>query len=99
VDEETGEIVISYTKELLSASGNSLGVPGIDVQLTIIGEYVETLRLSEAGYGIFLNRNFEIMAHRNDEYMGKQLGSISGDYAKIQAELPAFGIAFLHNNA
>jgi len=87
VDEDTGEVVISYTKELFDASGKSLGVLGVDVLVKMIGEYVETLRLSEAGYGILLDRNFKIMAHPNDEYIGEQLGSISGDYANIQAML------------
>jgi len=87
VDEDTGEIVISYTKELFDASGKSIGVLGVDVLLNMIGEYIETLRLSKAGYGILLSRNFEIMAHPDNGYIGKQLGSISGDYAKIQAIL------------
>jgi len=87
VDEDTGENVISFTKELFDVSGNSLGVLGIDVQLKMVGEYVETLSLSEAGYGILLNQAFEIMAHPNDEYMGKQLNTISADYATVQAML------------
>jgi class 3 adenylate cyclase len=87
VDEDTGEIVISYTKELFDASGVSLGVLGVDVQLKRLAEYVETLHLSEAGYGILLNQYFEIMAHPDDAFKGKQLESISDDYARVQAML------------
>jgi len=87
VDADSGEIVISFSQELFNTSGESLGVLSIDVLLNQVGEYVETLRLSETGYGVLLNQNFEIMSHPNDEYIGKQLASISGDYANIQAML------------
>jgi len=88
VDGDTGEVVISFSKEIFDASGKSLGVLGIDVQLSIIGEYVENLRLSEAGYGILVSQNFEIMAHPNKEYIGRRLNSIKEeDYGKIQEML------------
>jgi len=86
-DEDTGEIVITYSRELFDSSGKSLGVLGIDVLVEMIGKYVETLHLSEAGYGILLSRNFEVMIHPNGKYIGEQLASINDDYAKIQAML------------
>jgi len=87
VDAQTGEIVISYSQELFDISGNSLGVLSIDVTLNHVGEYVKNLRVSETGYGILVNQNFEIMAYPGTEYTGKQLGSINDEYAKIQAAL------------
>jgi class 3 adenylate cyclase len=87
VDADSGEIVISYSHELFDVSGKSLGVLSIDVQLDQVGEYVETIRLSETGYGILLNQNFEILACPDTAHRGKRLDSIKGDYAKIQAML------------
>jgi len=87
IDADTGEIVITYSQELFNASGVSLGVLCVDVQLNRIADYVEALHLSEAGYGALLNQNFEIIAHPDATLKGKQLGSISGDYEKIQAML------------
>jgi len=87
VDADSGEIVVSYSQELFDASEKSLGVLSIDILLNQVGEKVENLRLSEKGYGILLNQNFEIMAHPNGEYAGRQLGSTGEDYAKIQAIL------------
>ena len=87
VDAQTGEIVISYSKELFDTSKKSLGVLSIDVLLNQVGEYVETIRLSETGYGILVNQNFEIMACPDTESLGKRLDSISNDYAKIQTML------------
>ena len=86
-DEDTGEMVISYTKELFDISGESIGVLGIDVLLNQMGEYVEGLRKSESGYGIMANQNFNIMAHPNDALRGKQLNSINGYFAEIQEML------------
>jgi class 3 adenylate cyclase len=89
VDAQTGEIVISYSKELFDVSEKSLGVLSIDVLLNQVGEYVESIHLSETGYGILVNQNFEIMACPDPVYMGKHLDSISGDYAKIKTLLAA----------
>jgi class 3 adenylate cyclase len=87
IDAETREVIISYSQELFGAAGESLGVLAIDVLLNQVGEYVKTLRLSETGYGMLLNQNFEIIACPDDVYKGKQLNSVNGDFAKIQGML------------
>jgi len=87
VDAQTGDVVISYSQELIDAFGESLGVLSIDVQLDQVGEYVKTLRLSDSGYGMLMNQNFEIIAHPDPVYSGKRLDSINGDYQKAQAML------------
>ncbi|MDR0497285.1 MAG: adenylate/guanylate cyclase domain-containing protein [Treponema sp.] len=87
VDAQTGEIVISYSQELFDDSGVSFGVLSIDVLLNQVGEYVETLRLAETGYGILVNQNFEIIAYPGATHTGKRLDSINSDYAKVQAML------------
>jgi class 3 adenylate cyclase len=87
VDADSGEIVISYSQELFNSSKKTLGVLAIDILLNQVGEYVETIRLSETGYGILVNQNFEIIACPDDEHKGKRLDSINGDYAKIHEML------------
>jgi class 3 adenylate cyclase len=87
VDAQTGEIVVSYSLELFSITGESLGVLSIDILLNPMCEYVKSLHLAETGYGILMNQNFEIMAYPDTAYKGRHLESISGDYAKIQASL------------
>jgi len=87
LDAQTGEIIISYSKELFAAAGSSLGVLAVDVKLNAIGEYVKALRLSDSGYGVLINQDFEVIAHPNAEHAGARLDSISGGYARVQAAL------------
>jgi class 3 adenylate cyclase len=87
LDAHTGEIVISYSKELFNHLGESIGVLALDVVLNQLGEYVENIRQSESGYGILTNQNFEIIAHPIIELKGEQLSSINNDFIKVQTIL------------
>ncbi|GHV03814.1 hypothetical protein AGMMS50229_03810 [Campylobacterota bacterium] len=79
IDTQTKEVVISYAQEIYDEDGESLGVVSIDVLLTRLEGYVKSLQLSEGGYGIMLNNDFEIIIHENEEFVGKSLREVIGE--------------------
>jgi class 3 adenylate cyclase len=82
-DMETGGVVVSYSQELFDREGESLGVLAVDVSLNHLAEYVESLRLSDSGYGVLLNENFEVITHNNKSITGLPYESVNSDTVKI----------------
>ncbi|GHS85366.1 hypothetical protein FACS1894103_6750 [Campylobacterota bacterium] len=79
IDTQTKEVIISYSQEIYDEDGESLGVAAIDVLLSRMEDYVKSLQLSEGGYGIMLNNDFEIIIHKNEEFIGKSLREVISD--------------------
>jgi signal transduction histidine kinase/CheY-like chemotaxis protein len=94
VEAQTRGVIASISQELYDAEMNFLGVLAIDMYLTRLLEYVGSFRVSEDGYGIILNQNFEIIAHENSDLLGTFFGELSKDYANAAMELKSEGEVF-----
>jgi class 3 adenylate cyclase len=87
VDAQTGEVCISYARELFDENGNSIGILALDVLLNRLTEYIKNLRLADKGYGILLNQSFEVIAHPNKRFEGRMFEETGEGGAKISAML------------
>ena len=83
IDAETGSTVISYSQQLFDENGVMQGILAIDLNMTRITDYVENQKLSNDGYGMMLNSSLIITAHPNDEFVGKKITEIGGEYKNI----------------
>jgi len=72
-DTVTGEIVFSYSSCIFDDDGNRLGVIAIDIRAGHIGERVANTALTKGGYGILASRDFTVIGHINNNFIGMKL--------------------------
>jgi hypothetical protein len=87
VDAHTGEVVITFARELLGEDGASLGVVALDVLLTRLSKYITELNAVYGGYVMLTDAGLRIIAHPNNEMLDRLLPDISPRYADLAAEL------------
>jgi len=85
---KSGNTVISFSRAIYNDSGRLLGVVYLDILLDRIWNYVINTYVSGDSYGILLDRNFYVLAHPRDEYIGRHL-SLMNDGPAIQRDLIA----------
>jgi len=64
---------ITFARRIFDDYGNPLGIVCLDVQLNRIQDYVINSYVSEGSYGILFDRNFDVLAHPNPAYVGRNL--------------------------
>jgi signal transduction histidine kinase/CheY-like chemotaxis protein len=72
-DMVTGEIVFSYSCCIFDEDGNRLGVVAIDIRAGHIGESVANTALTKGGYGILASRDFTVIGHINEDFIGLKM--------------------------
>ncbi|MDR2904338.1 MAG: adenylate/guanylate cyclase domain-containing protein [Helicobacteraceae bacterium] len=84
LDSHTGESVVTYSKTL-SHNGKELdGVIGIDILLSKVAEYTNSIILIPNGYGVLLDQNLTILAHPDKAFLGLNVGAINEDWARVE---------------
>lgn len=71
VDTDTKKYVVTFAKTVKDNQGNLVGVIGIDVDLELISNMVQNIKLGENGYSAVLDSTGIIIAHRDKELLGK----------------------------
>jgi signal transduction histidine kinase/DNA-binding NarL/FixJ family response regulator len=89
VDVRTNKITVSLSKALYGLAGQFYGVICIDVDMGALAEKVRAIQFAEGGYGMLIDRDFTIIAHPDDYYVGKRMGDISHDYGRFAGEMAA----------
>jgi len=72
-DTVTGEIVFSYSCCIFDENGERLGVVAIDIRAGHIGERVANTALTKGGYGLLTSRDFTVIGHINNSFIGMKL--------------------------
>ena len=80
-------LVMSYACRIFDEIGTPLAVIAIDVSLEKIGKYVTETRLAEGGFGLLLDAQLNVIAHKDTSIIGKPLSVINSDAAKIMDDL------------
>ena len=78
--------IITYSRRIMDDKGKPLGIICLDLKLDKIKEYVANIRLTENGYSILLDKQFEIIAHPSPSYLGKALRQLN-DGLSIESDL------------
>ncbi|MBQ2183389.1 MAG: response regulator, partial [Lachnospiraceae bacterium] len=83
LDAQSGDIIISFAK-LLSDKKNSVS---LDVSLNHIQETVEEININGNGYGMVIDKNGDIIAHKDATLNGQNCSDVFEDDAFLNAVL------------
>jgi signal transduction histidine kinase/DNA-binding response OmpR family regulator len=90
-DTVTGDIIVSYSRCIKDQNGNRLGVVGIDVRVSQIGERVANTSLAKGGFGVLVNQDLTIIGHLNQDFVGLKMYDSSVPLSILTDELVRTG--------
>ncbi|MDR1885513.1 MAG: response regulator [Synergistaceae bacterium] len=83
----TGRMIVSAAKMLTGAGGEDYGVIALDIDLSGISQYINSLQFAEGGYGMLLDSDLKLVAHPDDGLLGRRLDDISPEHAVIAGSM------------
>ncbi|MDR0442254.1 MAG: response regulator [Treponema sp.] len=86
LDVSLGVVALTFARRIFDDNGNPLGVVCLDIMLDRIRGYAINTNISENGYGILLDKNFNVIAHPHPAYLGRNLRQMN-DGPAIEDEL------------
>jgi methyl-accepting chemotaxis protein len=96
--------LIGTVRTIADASGNSVGVVGLDVSLKQLTELVKTIKLGESGYLILLEGNGNVLVDPSDaKHNFKPLANLGPNYAELAkssdgvTQIEIDGVAYMAN--
>lgn len=79
VDAQTGDVVITVAKSIRDGSDPSAhNVVGLDVIVNYVQEVTEEVEIAGKGYGMVVNTDGFIVAHRDRAFVGQNISDIYG---------------------
>ncbi|MHC6202522.1 hybrid sensor histidine kinase/response regulator [Breznakiellaceae bacterium SP9] len=87
MDWESGDVIVSVVRNIISGSGEIYGILSIDVNMNWLNNYVRSLSLAEGGYGMIVSQNMVIMSYGDESKLGLQIQKLGGDYMEISQTL------------
>jgi len=87
-NEISGEWVITFSRHLVSGSGRSLAVIGLDLNLSKLRQYFSVTHLAEGGYGLMLDDQLNIVVSPTADITGQPMSVLqSPDIYRIMADI------------
>jgi PAS domain S-box-containing protein len=65
--------VITFARRIFDGNNNPLGVVCLNIKLDRIRKYAVGTSITAGGYGLLLNKNFNVLAHPNPAYLGRNI--------------------------
>jgi len=87
IDAITGNSILTFSRHLTDDDGNSLGVVCLDLELDKIFNYAIDISLTESSYGVLLNNELQVIAHREPYIIGESLYNINSGLSELANEL------------
>ena len=72
-DEYSGKIIISLSETLKGGHGEDEGILALDMDFSIISDYIKSLHADDGGYGMLADENYVMIVHPFDEYLDKAM--------------------------
>ena len=69
----SGDTVVTYACGIYDNEGRRLGIACTNVQVYEMGRSIVEIALAQGGYGMLISRNLTIIAHPNQDFVGKNL--------------------------
>ncbi len=79
VDAQTGSVVITVAKSIAGADNSLTNVVALDVIVNHIKELTQAVEIAGKGYGMVVNTDGFIIAHKTEDYNGGNLKEIYGE--------------------
>ena len=80
-------VVITYARGLFDNKGNLLGAIAMDVEFKRIRDYIINENSEKLWFGILLNEQYELIAHKEQKMEGTKYEDMNSDAARLVAEL------------
>ena len=77
------DLVMSLSRVLYDKSNISFGILSFDIQFKTINDYVERIRLMNAGYGALLDSDLHVIVHTDKSIFGIKLDELSNENGKF----------------
>jgi PAS domain S-box-containing protein len=78
--------VITFARRIFGEKGEPLGVVCLNIKLDRIRKYAVGTSITPGGYGLLMNKNFNVLAHPNPAYLGRNI-KLMNDGEAIEKEL------------
>ncbi|MCL2214759.1 MAG: ATP-binding protein [Treponema sp.] len=88
-----GITTLTFARQIFDDDGSPLGVVCFDVMLDRIKEYAINTSVTEGGYGILFDKNFNVLAHPIPRYLGLNLELMNDGKAIKEALLQTGSIS------
>jgi CheY-like chemotaxis protein/nitrogen-specific signal transduction histidine kinase/HPt (histidine-containing phosphotransfer) domain-containing protein len=82
----TNEMTISFSRQIYGRDGSALAVICLNVELFRIIQYVVNARFAENGYGFLLSESYIVIAHPNQEVVGRPFDEVDSDITALMEE-------------
>jgi len=79
----TGLPIITLVREIYGSDNNYYGVLALDVDMTWLMGYAESLQFVEGGYGMIINQYLQIIAHPDEDMIGRRMQDMGRSYAAM----------------
>ncbi|MDR2535871.1 MAG: response regulator [Treponema sp.] len=91
IDNSTGKLIISISKQIFDAQGRGVGVIAADIDLSGLEPLMSDLEVANIGYmyyGLVLDDNLAIVTHGQDKNLvGQDFASVNADCAMVAEAL------------
>jgi two-component system, sensor histidine kinase and response regulator len=78
---------MTFTRRIFNEDNKPLGVICLDIVLERVKELVIKTSFSHSGYGILLNKELEVLAHPNNDLLGKKMTDINSSFSSVAENL------------
>ncbi|MCL2099321.1 MAG: ATP-binding protein [Oscillospiraceae bacterium] len=82
-DSFTGTTVIALSKEIYGANGAYRGILAVEVNVSWLMNYTDSLQFTEGGYGIVIDKDFTTLTYPQEEYINIPLRELGDNYSRI----------------
>jgi signal transduction histidine kinase/CheY-like chemotaxis protein len=83
----SSRMIISLSVAVYGPAREYYGALALDIFMDQLFKEGRSLRIDERGYGLILNENLTVIAHRDRKFINKSLRELGGDYLNIAREL------------
>ena len=83
VDMATGNLVTTISRRIQDASGSTVGVAGIDINIDYLADTISALKFGREGYAFLVDKNGTVLAHADNNEIGKNAVAFNNDTGKI----------------
>jgi len=83
----TKKDIITFARCVTDERDNPLAILCLDIELSKISKYAISIKVTENSYGVLLDDNLTIMAHRESYYVGQNLAKTDSGIASMADEL------------
>lgn len=83
IDARTGKMVISFSRRLVDASDNFIGVFAMDLEISRITDFIANQSIGGKGYGVFISDSLKIVSHRDKSLIGRPVKDAGSGYVAL----------------